>query len=148
VNYSLPPSVFIPDSFGRYGYYRGANVAEWANLPPKYSAGASECAACHGARYELWSEGKHASVNCETCHGAAEKHIRARRGPVTVITQPEEVPSLAIEDPRGLCILCHDGRVPGRPKDFPQVDVPRHAGEASCTLCHNPHSPWPPGVGR
>jgi hypothetical protein len=127
------PQLFIPHSFGQYGYYRGDNVGEWVRLPVQFSPGPTECATCHSEKAQLRGSGAHSGLSCETCHGPADTHLQV--GPTVKPAVPQ-----ASE----LCGLCHQPVV-GRPEWFPQVDPAVHAGGNECTLCHNPHSP---GVGR
>lgn len=117
--------VFVPKSFGAYGYYRGDNVLEWAGKVTSYSL-TSNCQTCHQANYDLWVNSVHASVSCENCHGAGESHIQKGQ-PMTV--NPDE----------SLCLTCH-AKTEGRPQNFPQVDE-SHSQGIQCVGCHNPHSP-------
>jgi len=123
------PQLFIPQSFGQYGHYRGDNVGEWIRLPATFSDGPAQCAACHTDKARFLETGVHNSLNCEGCHGPAEVHAQE---------SPEAKPP--IPEARELCLLCHRPVV-GRPGSFPQIDPNRHAGGSECTLCHNPHSP-------
>ena len=123
------PQLFIPHSFGKYGYYRGDNVAEWVRLPVRFSPGPSQCATCHGAKEQLRRSGAHSGLACETCHGPAAVHTQRTPDVKPQVPQASE-----------LCTLCHQPVV-GRPDWFPQVDPQLHAGGQECTLCHNPHRP-------
>lgn len=125
------PRLFIPQTFGEYGYYRGANVQEWAERPALYSEGAAQCAVCHQAEAQLRAAGPHVTLSCETCHGPAGPHAQ----------QGSQLPGPRVNDARSLCVLCHDANVVGRPVGFPQVNPALHAGELNCTACHSPHNP-------
>ncbi len=118
------------------------NPSWWANRPVQFATPAS-CVECHEATNQAISASAHATVSCESCHGAASRHIDlARSG--------QEAP-LALADARDLCTTCHAG-LASRPKDFPQVDPATHAAEAagasaSCVSCHNAHDPgFPPPI--
>ena len=69
-------SLFVPESFGQYGWYRGDSVNELRNLTVNY-AGSTSCGEenCHKIIYSVWVKDRHKTVNCETCHGPAEKHV-------------------------------------------------------------------------
>jgi hypothetical protein len=64
---------FVPRSFGQYGHYRGAAIAEIAAHPIHY-AGHQACETCHTDVQEMKRSGMHAQVNCEACHGPLAKH--------------------------------------------------------------------------
>ncbi len=117
------------------------NPAWWSARPAQF-ASSSACAECHAATNEAIAASAHATVSCESCHGAAEGHIDLARG--------GQAAPLALADARDLCKTCHTG-LASRPKDFPQVDPATHPAEAagasaSCVLCHNPHDPGFPPV--
>ncbi|HLW80633.1 MAG TPA: multiheme c-type cytochrome [Candidatus Acidoferrales bacterium] len=122
-------AILVPRSFGEYGHYRGNAIAEIAAQPVVF-AGHQTCEACHSDVAEVKSKGKHATVNCEACHGALAKHAD---DPGTV--QPPKL------DTALLCVRCHE--VNGaRPKNFPQIVAKEHdPAEVPCEACHQPHSP-------
>jgi predicted CXXCH cytochrome family protein len=117
------------------------NPRWWADRPVNNQPSAA-CADCHDATTEATTASAHATVNCDSCHGAAREHIDlARSG--------QEAP-LALADGRDLCTTCHAG-LDSRPEGFPQVDAVTHGAPAngvtsSCTSCHNPHDPGFPTV--
>jgi uncharacterized CHY-type Zn-finger protein len=121
-------AMLVPRSFGEYGHYRGAAMAEIAAQRVKF-AGHQTCEACHTDVAGLKSKGMHAGVNCEACHGALAKHAD---DPTDV--QPPKL------DTAVLCVRCHE--VNGaRPKSFPQIVAKNHNPGLSCEACHQPHSP-------
>ncbi len=124
-------SLLVPASFGQYGWYRGASVEELRNLPINYSGSAS-CAGtnCHATIYSVWSTDRHKTLNCEDCHGPAEKHVLNPRETLT-----------PANDSRDFCGLCHYQRV-ARPETFPQIDPEIHGENLRCIYCHDPHKPW------
>jgi len=117
----------VPRSFGEYGHYRGAAIAEIAAHPVKF-AGHQTCETCHADVAQTKSGGKHAQVNCEACHGPQAKHA----------DDPSIDPGKP--DTAVLCVRCHAASA-ARPKDFPQVDAEQHAAGVPCQTCHQPHSP-------
>jgi len=124
---ALPRLVSPPQALDSYGFYGGRdNSSEWATWPESY-ADPNTCNACHEETHSLWAQSKHGGVSCENCHGPGKSH-------------EEQGTSLTVDTSRELCKLCHD-KVVGRPKDFPQVDLTTHGGEALCITCHNPHDP-------
>lgn len=123
---------FVPDSFYRYGHYRGDSVAELASDAPKYR-GPAYCQECHAERHKEWSAGIHNGiaeqkvVKCEVCHGPADDHPANGKLPIP-------------KDSQKLCTLCHEATA-GRPAGQRQIVVATHAGGQQCIVCHNPHSP-------
>lgn len=118
----------VPKSFGEYGHYRGAAIAEIAAHPAHF-AGHQACEVCHSDIADAKSKGKHAHVNCEACHGPQLKHA--------------DDPSSGVPpkpDTATLCVRCHAASA-ARPKDFPQVDAVAHANGVPCETCHKPHDP-------
>ncbi len=118
----------VPKSFGEYGHYRGAAIAEMASHPTHF-AGHQACEACHSDIADAKSKGKHAHVNCEACHGPQQKHAD---------DPSSDVPSKP--DTAVLCVRCHAASV-AKPKNFPQVDAASHANGVPCETCHKPHDP-------
>ncbi|MFZ0943603.1 MAG: multiheme c-type cytochrome [Syntrophobacteraceae bacterium] len=119
---------FIPKSFGQYGHYRGNALAELSSKPISY-AGHQACEDCHGEVVLMKTAGKHAGVNCESCHGPLAGHAG---DPGSVAPQ---LPDTAV-----LCARCHEANI-AKPKNFPQVVSAEHSGGAVCKSCHQPHSP-------
>ena len=114
------------DSFYRFGHYRANSVVEIAAKEPVFQT-PRYCQGCHSARHEQWSAGRHKSVICEVCHGAAQGHPANGKLPIP-------------KDTAKLCTLCHEVMT-GRPRSQPQIQVAQHSGGQQCTVCHNPHSP-------
>lgn len=123
--------MLVPKTFGEYGHYRSAAVAEIASLDIVY-AGSSVCIECHDDIFELKQGSNHNLVSCEVCHGPAASHVE----------EPDEyIP----DAPRGrkLCPLCH-GYNPSRPTGFPQIIAAWHNPGKACMSCHDPHNPLLP----
>ncbi len=121
-------AIFVPPSFGEYGFYRGNALKEISARPIKY-AGHKVCEDCHSDVVDVKKAGKHAGVNCEACHGPLANHAE---DPVSVTPQ---LPDTAV-----LCARCHEANI-GKPVKFPQVDSKEHSGGQTCKTCHQPHSP-------
>jgi hypothetical protein len=121
-------ALLTPRSFGQYGHYRGAALAEIA-AKPLHFAGHQACEACHSDVLEMKAKGKHAHVNCEACHGALAQHA----------DDPTALTPVKL-DTAQLCVRCHSASA-ARPKSFPQVDAAEHANGVPCETCHQPHSP-------
>jgi len=121
-------AVIIPRSFGQYGHYRGAAIAEIAAHPIAF-AGHSTCEGCHTDVVALKNQGKHVVVPCEACHGAQARHA----------DDPGSVTPAKL-DTSVLCARCHEANS-AKPKDFPQVEASSHSGGVACDTCHQPHKP-------
>jgi hypothetical protein len=118
----------IPKSFGEYGPFRGAALAEMRAQPVVY-AGHEVCEGCHPDVQEIKSKGVHAHVNCESCHGPQAKHAD---DPGTI--KP------VLPDVATLCVRCHSENI-AKPNGFPQVNAKEHSQGQSCSTCHKAHSP-------
>jgi hypothetical protein len=118
----------VPRSFGQYGHYRGAAIAEIAARPIAF-AGHDTCEACHTDVVDQKKQGKHLVVPCEACHGAQAHHAD---DPASV-TPPKL-------DTAVLCARCHEANS-AKPKAFPQVATADHSGGLACDICHQPHRP-------
>ena len=70
----LGRSLFVPDTWGQFGSYRGANVAEQM-VKPVHHGGNESCEMCHSDEYEEVAGGVHASLACEACHAPLSMHI-------------------------------------------------------------------------
>ena len=120
--------IFVPKTFGQYGHYRAAAIADVAAKPVVF-AGHQACEACHTDVHEMKSKGVHARVACESCHGPLAKHAD---DPTAL--QPPKI------DVALLCVRCHEANI-AKPKTFPQVVSADHSGGVVCDTCHKPHSP-------
>ncbi|VAW19865.1 hypothetical protein MNBD_BACTEROID01-590 [hydrothermal vent metagenome] len=119
----------IPESFGKYGYYRADSIEENADHDIKY-VDRAECAACHDDIAALKQGGPHKNINCQTCHGPGNLHIEDPT-PENILKETE----------RELCGRCHNKNA-ARPKFIKQIDINEHNIESKCIECHNPHEPW------
>jgi len=118
----------VPSDFGRYGHFRAGALDDNRKHPLGY-AGHQACTICHEPVAQTKSQGKHAAVACEACHGPSFRHVEAMGG---------EKPRLG--ELRTLCRRCHEADA-AKPKNFPQVIVAGHGGGAACSDCHQPHKP-------
>lgn len=135
----LGRSLFVPDTWGEFGQYRGAAVAEHRDKSIRHG-GNQSCAMCHDEEYAEHGSGAHASVQCELCHGPVVLHADLEEGSMLA-----EMP---VRRSKELCELCHR-ELDARPADFPQVNVREHVSENggeltadACLTCHEPHSPY------
>jgi uncharacterized CHY-type Zn-finger protein len=120
-------TAIVPKSFGQYGHFRGAAIAEIASKPVVH-AGHQTCETCHTDIVEKKSHGKHVVVACEACHGALASHA----------DDPSIQPAKL--DTAVLCSRCHEANS-AKPKWFPQVSTADHSGGLACDTCHQPHAP-------
>lgn len=121
-------ALVVPNSFGQYGHYRGAAIAEIAARPIVH-AGHDTCEACHTDVVDQKKLGRHVVVPCEACHGAQAKHAD---DPASM--KPAKLDTTVI------CARCHEANS-AKPKAFPQVVTADHAGGIACDTCHQPHRP-------
>ena len=129
-------------SVGLIGLTQEDNPQWWATRPV-HNESAAACAECHEETNTAVRASAHATVDCESCHGAGDEHIDlARSG--------QDAP-LVLTDARDLCVTCHAALV-SRPDGFPQVDPATHGAPdsgvtSSCESCHNAHDPgFPPDI--
>lgn len=127
----------IPETFGEEGHYRASSVDEIRAQSPRHGDRGA-CLDCHGDEAEAVSEGEHATVSCEVCHGPLRRHVTE---------SGEKIADMPIRRSYELCAGCHEQLV-ARPKDFPQVLIPDHVtdqgaelGDEGCLECHNAHDP-------
>jgi hypothetical protein len=106
-----------------------------ANKEIKY-AGAETCNQCHEKQHDIKKTGYHRDLSCESCHGAAQKHV----------DNPSEVKPVSPKT-RDYCAYCHNYNS-SRPTGFPQINPDTHNARKPCITCHNPHDPKPPKTPR
>jgi len=120
----------VPDTFGQYGFYRGASLTDNAS-PPIHYAGEKACFDCHQEIEDAKKEDVHSTIRCEACHGPGQKHVES--GEAADIFKPAE---------RESCGICHSKNA-GKQKDVIfQIDLNEHNTGKKCIECHNPHQPW------
>jgi hypothetical protein len=132
----LGRSLFVPETWGDHGPYRGSNVAEQMARPVQHG-GNESCAACHEDQFSDLNEGGHAPLECESCHAPLATHARGE----------EKIADMPIRRDIELCLVCHralDARPPGFPQIQPKQHIAENEGEfheQACLDCHESH--WP-----
>jgi hypothetical protein len=122
----LVARVFLtPQSFGQYGWYRGAALEELAARTPVY-AGKKSCDECHSDVVHTLAGDAHKTLSCEGCHGVSRDHVN----------NPDILP---VKLTGSHCIRCHEAN-PSRPTWFKQIVVKDHY-PGKCVECHLPHQP-------
>ncbi len=134
-----------PESFGDKGHFRFNSVAEHMDKPMVHGSPRA-CQACHEETFTTKSEGKHAAVSCEVCHGPLGGH--AVEGDET----GEKKADMPVKKSYVLCAYCHQ-KLLARPEGTPQVEIKEHlvaqeiisyedeVPENACIMCHDVHSP-------
>lgn len=120
----------MPETFGQYGFYRGASLEEIAQTPVKF-AGQGTCFKCHQDIEDLKQLDVHSEVRCETCHGPGQKH--SENGGTTLLELPVS---------RESCGICHSKNAAKLKDAIFQVSLEEHNTQKKCIECHNPHQPW------
>ncbi len=122
-----PPSTNLLAKSGLFqANSAGANALKWASMPVGLVR-PSECQSCHVKEFQAWEKSAHSTVSCASCHGPTREHV-------------ESGAELVVDASRDFCGLCHAQQV-SRPRDFPQVDLTQHGGQAQCVTCHDPRAP-------
>ncbi len=127
-SYGVARRLLVPPSFGEYGWFRGAAIAELAQTKPVL-AGMKSCDECHSEILQTLAKHDHKTLSCESCHGASRTHADDPD------TKPPKV-KFADSD----CLRCHQSNF-SRPAWFKQVDPYEHFRGDHCTGCHMPHQP-------
>jgi hypothetical protein len=124
-----------PESFGDYGWYRGAAIQEIASRKPTY-AGKKACDECHSEILQKLTTFEHKTISCESCHGASKEHAD------NPDAHDPSVPIAKLDN--SLCLRCHDAN-PSRPTWLKQIVPTEHYGTKTkvdrCLECHLPHQP-------
>ena len=127
LSYYVARLFLIPESFGKYGWYRADVLQEYQTLPVTYG-GAANCAECHTDVAEMKMKGGHKWIACESCHGPLAAHA----------TDQSVMPKKMLD--RNFCVRCHEQN-PSRPAGLPQVVSAEHSQGLTCMDCHIPHIP-------
>ncbi len=125
VVYSVARYFLTPQSFGQYGWYRGAALLELSAREPVF-AGRKACEECHQKEMTILLKGVHKSLSCEACHGPGQAHVSNPDIKMEVLNFSH-------------CVRCHEAN-PSRPKFQKQIVIKNHY-EGACTECHVPHDP-------
>jgi hypothetical protein len=126
----LVRNMLVPATFGQYGHYRGASLAENADHENHF-AGQKACLECHQDIEDIKLTDVHSNIRCETCHGPGQKHITS--GEAADIFKPGS---------REFCGNCHQKNAAKRLTTIVQIDLNVHNTGKNCIECHNPHKPW------
>lgn len=130
--------IMLPESWGKYGYYRGAYINQEASKPLVHGENSS-CTDCHIEIIELKSHSSHKRLSCESCHGPVSTHAKDGK-------KIADMPTRKNEAQIDLCLNCHQKTV-GRPEKFPMIDHYEHLSEQNvkkthtCDQCHTVHAP-------
>ena len=120
----------VPDTFGQYGFYRGASLSD-NQSPPIHYAGQKACFECHQDIEDLKTTDVHKTISCEICHGPGQKHSESAEA--ADILRPAE---------RESCGVCHSKNAAKNQEVIMQIDLNEHNTGKKCIECHNPHQPW------
>jgi len=123
-------NMLVPATFGQYGHYRGASLADNADHEINF-AGQKACLECHQDIEDLKLTDVHSTIHCETCHGPGQKHVNS--GDAADIFKPGS---------REFCGNCHQKDAGKRLTTIVQIDLNVHNTGKNCIECHNPHQPW------
>lgn len=132
--------VFIPDSMGEYGHYRGADIEDQKSIPIRLGTNES-CFQCHKPVRTIHKSGVHKTVSCEVCHGPYGNHIADGKKIGTMpVKRDQEITQL--------CLRCHNKVIQARPrKSIRMVGLPEHLEQKkvrmthTCNQCHMVHDP-------
>ncbi|MCZ7583202.1 MAG: hypothetical protein M5R36_07615 [Deltaproteobacteria bacterium] len=72
--------LMVPKSFGDVGHYRADALPMLANIYPPVHQGREACEECHPDVLEGYRKDVHRTVQCENCHGPADRHIAFMNG--------------------------------------------------------------------
>jgi hypothetical protein len=126
----LVRNMLVPATFGQYGHYRGASLAENADHENHF-AGQTACLECHQDIEDIKLTDVHSTIRCEACHGPGQKHVTS--GEAADIVKPGS---------REFCGNCHKKNAAKRLTTIVQIDLNIHNAGKNCIECHNPHKPW------
>jgi hypothetical protein len=132
----LGRALFVPDTWGQYGAYRGAALEQHHGLAPRHGGNAA-CLECHEDECAEVAQGVHAPLACEGCHAPLSTHVEGG----------DLVAEMPVRRSAELCLRCHE-RLEARPAGHPQIHPAQHLeeqggepGPESCFGCHEAHSP-------
>ncbi len=132
--------LFMPESMGQYGHYRGADIEDQKNVAIRLQTNES-CFQCHKPIRKIHKTGVHRTVSCEICHGPYGDHI----------TEGKKVGDLPVKQKQEithLCLRCHNKVIQARPREsIKMVGLPEHLEQKkvrldhTCDQCHMVHDP-------
>lgn len=132
--------LFIPESMGLYGHYRGEDIEDQKNIPIMLQTNES-CFQCHKPIRKIHKAGVHKTVSCEICHGPYGSHIEEGKKIGTLpVKRDNQI--------NQLCLRCHNKIIQARPREsIKMVGMPEHLQEKNvridhnCSQCHMVHDP-------
>lgn len=132
--------VFVPETMGQYGHYRGADIEDQKSVPVRLGTNES-CFQCHKPVRTIHKSGIHSTVSCEVCHGPYGNHIENDKKIGTMpIKRGDEISQL--------CLRCHNKVIQARPrKSIKMIGMPEHLEQQkvrmshNCSQCHMVHDP-------
>lgn len=132
--------LFLPDSMGQYGHYRGADIEDQKNIAVRLQTNES-CFQCHKPIRKIHKAGIHNTVSCEICHGPYGSHIK----------DGEKIGTLPVkrdQEINQLCLRCHNKVIQARPREsIKMIGLPEHLEKINvrldhaCNQCHMVHDP-------
>ncbi len=132
--------LFLPDTMGQYGHYRGSDIEDQRNVEVRSHTNES-CYECHRPVRLVHKAGVHETVSCEFCHGPYADHIKDGKYVAKLPVKRD----MEIKD---LCLRCHNKVIRARPEDsIKMVEMPLHLEEKkvridhNCKQCHMVHDP-------
>lgn len=131
-------AIFVPDTWGEYGYYRGGYIEEEASRELVYGTNES-CKSCHVEVYDLKYESNHKRLSCEICHGPVGTHVKDGKKIADMSVRRSDTQI-------DLCLTCHQ-KVVGRPDKIKMIEYPDHIVDQNvkethtCDQCHTVHAP-------
>lgn len=78
-------AALVPDSFGKYGPYRGDHLDEERFATPVLGSD-DDCLECHETEWDM-ADGRHAYVPCADCHFLSIPHAKGKRREIENIMQ-------------------------------------------------------------
>ena len=145
--------ILKPKSFGELGHYRSLSIHE-NSMKELHYAGSDKCSKCHETEQTEKTDGFHAQLKCEVCHGPGLKH--ALYADKFMNSQLPDSLKLLKPNERKDCALCHQKNAARIKILFDtiantmirQIDAMKHKlldkktkVELKCIECHNPHQP-------
>jgi hypothetical protein len=132
--------MFLPDTMGQYGHYRGSDIEDQRNVTVRNQTN-DACFECHRPIRLIHKAGVHKTVSCEFCHGPYADHIK----------DGEWVGKLPVKkgmEIKDLCLRCHNKVIKARPEtSIKVIAMPQHLEEKkvqvthNCNQCHMVHDP-------
>jgi hypothetical protein len=119
----------LPPELKEKELQKTATLEREAAREVKY-AGAQACGECHDKESNMKKGGYHRDLTCESCHGAAQKHVDNPTG--VKPSSPKK---------RDYCSFCHNYNS-SRPSGFPQINPVTHNPRKPC-IPRRPRFPVP-----